>query len=370
MLKKRVVQPVSVEQLDIMRSVADPIADNIASGIFSSSDPKKLLADIAGIQFNYDIVSAERFPEYIVDYFNSTASFPDWLSERKILQSSVFFEQHGQSIMLCLMALSLPYCYAAGEDAEVLLLSQRIQNDTRKRLAETGQFVYDVMDKEAFKPSGRGIRSIQKVRLMHAVVRHQIKAYGKWDKTSLPINQESMAGTNLAFSLIILRGLNKLYIEVSADEEAAYLHRWNVIGYLMGVSEELLPEGIEESIVLEKLIRQRHFKESIAGKTLTKALTDVATDFFPDRKPDDLLFPLMHHLLGTEIADYIGIPKGNTKTKIVEILKFKNTLEGIFQIHSNTVTLKMKQQLMNETNNRKADFNAAETSVDTGVANE
>lgn len=357
MLKKRISPTLSNELLQSMRCHADPVADEVVDRIFSSENPSYLLKEISSVQFNDEVLS-DRLPEFIKTYFFKTSVLPEWASNRNIQLSAAFFEHNGQQIMLSLMLLALPYCYAAGEDTEILLRSQRIQKDTRKRLAETGQFVYDVMHKNAFKPSGRGIRSIQKVRLMHAVIRYHIQKHNQWSGTGLPINQESMAGTNLSFSLIILRGLRKLHVSVSNEDQKAYLHTWNVIGYLLGIDNALLPESIHDVVLLEQLIRQRHFKKTASGQILTKALIDVAVDFFPKQKPEEFLYPMMNYLLGDEVANYISIPEGKSSTSIIELLKLKNTVEGIFHIQSGKVIIKMQYELMKETANKKTDFHS------------
>jgi hypothetical protein len=51
--------------------------------------------------------------------------------------------------------LSLPYCYANAKGAKVLNLSQRIGNQTKKRLYETAQYLFDVTRSHAFGQRGK-----------------------------------------------------------------------------------------------------------------------------------------------------------------------------------------------------------------------
>ena len=112
--------------------------------------------------------------------------------------------------------LSLPYCYAAADGARVLDLSERIKNKPEHRLNETADFVWDVMAPNAFKPDGKGFTSILKVRLLHAAIRFYTGKSSKWNAADwgLPVNQEDMAGTNLSFSLLVVRGLRKFGLAV------------------------------------------------------------------------------------------------------------------------------------------------------------
>ncbi|MFN0049600.1 MAG: oxygenase MpaB family protein [Cytophagales bacterium] len=342
--------------LNEKRFVSDSFANKLAENIFTEANPQAILELVASISKNSDPIP-DQLPQYLNEYFSQTFDTADWITKRQLNLSSQLFAENAQHILMCLMMLSLPYCYAASVDAGVLLLSQRVKNDTRKRLSETGQFVFDVMADDAFEPTGSGIRSIQKVRLMHAVVRYHLKKNHQWDiSKGLPINQEAMAGTNLAFSLMILRGLQRLNITTSSDQEQAYLNRWNLIGHIMGITEDLLFEDIKQIIALEERIRRRHFKKSDAGVQLTQALLDTAKDFFPDKSPSDFLYPIMNHLLGRDVCDILAIPYSVNKTEIVALLKMKNAFEQVFNIQSGRVNMAMKSQIVSETGNKKADF--------------
>ncbi|NJO02593.1 MAG: DUF2236 domain-containing protein [Bacteroidia bacterium] len=117
-----------------------------------------------------------------------------------------FFQKYAPHLLAMLGYLSLPYCYAAANGAQVLQLSQRIRQDTKKRLLETSQFVLDVMEPGAFGPEGLGLVSALKVRLIHAAIRFHVLRSPKWDMAwGLPVNQEDMGGTNGAFSWISVR---------------------------------------------------------------------------------------------------------------------------------------------------------------------
>lgn len=340
------------------RFASDTKANELVIKIFNSDDPSKILSLIASIQRNSAPLPPD-LPDYLMNYFNEKIEIDQWISHRYLKISSDFFEQNGQHVFMCLMLLSLPYCYAAAVDAEVLIMSKRLKNDTEKRLIETAQFVIDVMSADAFEPLGRGIRSIQKVRLMHAVVRYHLKKKDIWDiSKGLPINQEAMAGTNLAFSLIILRGLQKLNISISADQEKAYMLRWNLIGSIMGIDHDLLFEDIKNSIWLEKRIRSRHFRKSIQGLELTHSLVETASKLYPDKPLNEFLYPIMSYLLGEEVAEILEIPFSRSNTELINLLKLKNTFDQAFAIKSGNISLATKNE-MNQKLGGTVDFKSS-----------
>jgi len=103
---------------------------------------------------------------------------------------------------------------------------------------------------------GKGRRTIQRVRLMHAAVRHLIRARneqtpGMWHPDlGTPINQEDLAGTLLAFSYVVADPICRLGVRVPAEDVDAYLHLWNVMGHLLGVRDELFVRDVADAAAL------------------------------------------------------------------------------------------------------------------------
>ncbi|MBS7565266.1 DUF2236 domain-containing protein [Mucilaginibacter sp. Bleaf8] len=253
----------SFDVLSAKRGVGDDLADRFIAHIFAGSQGKQSLQTLlSDLTFNHQLNS---LPADYADepLFASIQQLPVWADRKLIQEGTAFFARYASLIMNMLGLLSLPYCYAAADGARVLYLSERMRTDTARRLQETGDFVWNVMAPDAFEPDGKGLVTLLKVRLMHAAVRYYTLQSGKWDKTwGLPVNQDDMAGTNLSFSLIVIRGLRKLGIAISYQEQQAFMHIWNVIGYLSGIAPDLLPQNGKQAFDLEQVIRQRQFSAS------------------------------------------------------------------------------------------------------------
>lgn len=312
--------------LDKMRFTEDPLADLAVSALFNLKSGAKF-RDILNKEWKNSDTLPERMPKKLTQFFEESSALPKWADIKLMQQGSRLFEAYNGDIMGLLGSLSLPYCYAAADGARVLQMSERIRKDTQKRLAETGQFVLDVLRPNAFAPDGKGIRSIQKVRLIHAAVRFHIKKSGKWKKEwGLPINQEDMAGTNLAFSFIILRGLRKIGRVINPESALAYQHLWNVIGHMLGLNEALIPSNLKQAYQLTTAIEKRHFKASSAGQSLTKALLDSYTEQIPVNLPNGYLNTYMRYVLGDQVADLLNLPPANWTDSLVKLQTFSNTL--------------------------------------------
>ncbi|WP_448528150.1 oxygenase MpaB family protein [Raineya sp.] len=233
---------------------------------------------------------------------------PHWADTSKMQAGAKFFQKHQSIILHLLGVLSLPYCYAAKNGVQVLSFSGRLQNDTLQRLRETAIFTLKANSFSTEKIKDWQ-KEIAKIRLLHSFVRLFIWQSGKWQATwGEPINQEDMAGTNLSFSFIVLRGMRKLGIDFSEKEAENFLHLWNVVGYLMGVNEDLLPFSMREAYWLDKQIATTQFQESEEGKKLTQALIETFYKNLPSRFFADLAVAEMRFLLGKEVADMLAVP--------------------------------------------------------------
>ncbi|MCU0355663.1 MAG: DUF2236 domain-containing protein [Cytophagales bacterium] len=318
------------ELLQAMRQQADPVADDTVAALLQAGQRDDLHHWWHAAPRNTDPLPP-NLPNTLVQYLAATAQLPLWADQRRIRRGHRFFAAHARSILSVLGCLSLPYCYAAADGAQVLWLSQRIRQDTRRRLAETGQFLLDVMAPDAFAPTGRGIRSIQQVRLIHAVARYYSGRSPQWQAAwGVPVNQEDMAGTNLAFSYIVLTGLRKLGVQWDKTEAGDYLYTWNVIGAMLGLDERLLPADLQQAYWLDRRIAARHFRRSEAGVGLTAALLQSLYEINDSDTSRLFVNAYVRHLLGTEVADLLDVPAAPGGAALVPAFRTVNLLGNLF----------------------------------------
>jgi len=292
-----------------MRRVGDPVADHVVETLFERgqvSEVNRLLGSLVAA----DDVPPEALPDVANDYFVKTAVMPDWVNWDDVLEGQQVFSRFGPMAVLALNCASLPECYAAAQGAEVLLLSGRMSKDPGRRIIETAQFVIDVMAPGGLSPDGAGVRTIQKVRLMHAAVRFLVKKHGHWDDAwGTPINQEDQAGTLMAFSWIVLRSLKQIGVDFEPEEKRAYLHAWRVVGHFLGVDPAFSVDDPVDARALVDRIQSRHHRASPAGRELTKALIDQVGEWLPGRFMDGVVVAMMRHWLTPEVAEYLDVPK-------------------------------------------------------------
>ena len=315
--------------LDLKRLSGDPESDDFIRYVFSDTEKKQQLqqwmSSASGTKHLDQL--KDIFPGF--NFIDKAGDLPSWVEPRLMKAGAAFYAKHSQIIMSLLGLLSLPYCYTAANGAMVLHISELIRKQTTKRLYDTAVFVWEVMGPDAFGKDGNAYDEILKIRIMHAAVRFYTRQSGKWDDAwGLPINQEDMAGTNLSFSLIVIRGLRMLGYNVSQEDQAAYMHIWAVVGYLTGLNEDLIPENSKMAQQLDNNIKKRQFKMSTHGQELTASLIHHILSVNKSKATADDIMGLMRYLLGQEIADMLAINAPDLPRYKLTLIKTINLLKS------------------------------------------
>ncbi|MEU6863461.1 oxygenase MpaB family protein [Streptomyces sp. NPDC046876] len=191
----------------------------------------------------------------------------------------------------------------------MLHLSTRLTEGVFRRLMETAQFVVDVLETGGLGPAGRGIRSAQTIRLLHATMRYHLSRHDAWDTAwGVPVNQEDLAGTLMSFSVVIPKGLAKLGVELPAADRDAYFHLWRVVGHVLGIDERLNADRFEDAAALMDTILRRQQRPSEAGTRLTKGVLDFIRECLPGPMFAGVGPSLIRHLAGDHAADVVSVP--------------------------------------------------------------
>jgi hypothetical protein len=320
------------ELLNKKRQQGDQLADDAVEQLFKRGNVQAVNDLMRGLVSNDQLVPT-GLPVEIQKYLAATPLvLPAWADQAKIERGQKLFEALGLQISLCLFCASLPSAYAAAKGVKVLSRTAQLETNTRRRIMETGQFLINVLAVGSFEPQGKGFRTIQHVRLMHAAVRKMIEGRNKqqprlWDPNwGKPINQEDLAGTMLSFSYVPVESLPRLGVDVSTDDKEAYLHLWNVIAHLLGVDDDLRVEGIDDATALVETIRRRQFRASPEGREMAAALMELLDELTPGHDFDITIPPLIRHLAGDTIADMLAVPQSKFTDDLGRLTRISNWL--------------------------------------------
>lgn len=289
--------------LEALRKVMDKPADDAVASVFESHDMAHLTSILKEMARNDNFVSA-GLPKPMHDFvqleLNRKFSAEDI---RLFEQTHEIWKTRGMDFIFILFFRALPYTYMAEKPANVLRMTKLLETHAERRIFETAQFVFDVMDKNWWEPTHRGILTALKVRIMHSAMRHVIldsaKQGEKWnDEWGKPISQEDLIATNQVFSLEFFKGMSMLGIGLSADEQKAWFHTWKTIGKIMGVQNELICATVDEAWTLQHAVYAHLFKdETHSGIALAKALVETLKHF---HMPEKLILLLMKTMLADE----------------------------------------------------------------------
>lgn len=309
--------------LDQKRLLGDPLADEVMASIVNERGIAEAQILFDKLIRNVDM-PLDAFPPIIQQYLKQTNQLPDWTDWRKVELAHELFLDHGPKFLIFLYYKSLPTLYACANGAEVLVRTSRLTHQVEniqiftRRIAETGQFLMDVMTRGQLEAGAKGVRMIQKIRLIHASIRHFV-GQNEWDEERFgkPINQEDMAVTLMTFSISLADALGQFGIEESEEKLDAFLHTWTAIGAVLGVDTDLLPANLEEARLLLDTILERQATESEAGKLLTQALIAFAKETLPSEKLDIAPEALINFLAGPELSSKLSLNKLGCLTRFI-----------------------------------------------------
>ncbi len=302
----------SVHNLDAFRQIGDDKADHLVEHLMTSGQPSELYNFLKAESWQ-DVVDLQIKDQQFTKFIYTGNELPDWANLKKMNNASALFRSNGNEFLFMLGIVSLPYCYAAAKGAIALYHTEKIRKNTEKRLLDTTSFIIDIMRKEAFANEGHGFLVVKQVRLRHAVARYHLQNIEGIKKLNeMPVNQEDMAGTNLAFSYVALKAMPLIGVNIPTETQNDYLHFWGVIGFLLGLNSDLVALDLKSAFWLEKRIAHRQFRSSAEGLALTEKLVSHYKDQIPNKMTTLMIKPLMRRLLGDEIAKIIGL-EGNVK---------------------------------------------------------
>ncbi|MDX2054242.1 MAG: oxygenase MpaB family protein [Polyangiaceae bacterium] len=294
--------------------LADEVVARLAANLAQSGSVRTLLDSCVA----NDQVPDSELPTEVRAYFEKTELKLDELLESTLPGQHVF-EKFGPEILVILGCYALPASYAATKGVKVLAATGYLGSSPTRRLGETTQMVIDVLSPGGLGPNGKGVRTAQKVRLMHATIRHLLQKPDTdrqpWDvqKLGVPINQEDLAGTLMTFSYLVLDGLEKLGCRLTNAERQSYLATWMAVGRILGVKDALIPASFEEAKELTEIIQKRQTKEdpedqNVEGRNLMAALLGMYKNSIPGDAMDFFAAGMVRFFLPNDVANRLGVP--------------------------------------------------------------
>ena len=295
--------------VDDLRHAGDPSADAVIEELARTDQVRTVSDVLRSLTYNDQPVPAE-LPASIGRWLDEHCMLPDRVDRDRLERGSTVVVEHGPQVCVALATASLVYCYAGYPGVKVLTFSRRLGHDADRRVGETAQFVLAVVAPGSLDPCGRGIRKIQKVRLLHAAIRYLVMGSGRWDVAAdgVPICQEDLVGTLLSFSWIVVDALRKLGVRIDDQEAEDYHYRWRVVGQMLGIDPAAIPVDLTQAAALTREIARRNHRRSDEGILMTRALFALHANSLPAGF-EGAAPALTRYLLGDEVCELVALPR-------------------------------------------------------------
>lgn len=321
----------SREFLEGLRHEGDESADRAVSAFFAAVDGPESPLHALLVRSSGELDDAEA--PGVGPFARQLEPWPAWVDPRLVKRGQDLFGDWGMQLASGLFLASLPMSYACAKGAEPLVRTARMTKSPKRRILETGQMIIEAMSPGSLVPGGRGYSVVRRVRLMHAAVRHTltdpevIAAIGgasiaPWDDSwGIPINQEDLLGTLLAFSVVGIKSLAQVGVTLSESDAEAYVHTWNLVGYQLGIRNDLLPLNHADAAVVAERIFSIESEASEAGRELTATTILAMQDLINLRMLRGLPASGIRFFLGEDTADLLGVPAANWTRGVFTLMR-------------------------------------------------
>jgi ER-bound oxygenase mpaB/B'/Rubber oxygenase, catalytic domain len=234
----------SPDQLEPYRMVGDPPMDDLLQQMDHAGCPLKAGDDLFSPTNPYPPDIQMRLDAILQTH----STLPPWVDTAQLQRGQKVFLRYLPAASISLYYRSLVAGFsipkiAAVVQATAYLAPPSTPEQVAYRIVDTGALVSSCMrDLDLWLPGAEAWNLCWYVRVLHAKVRRSLlrrTGTRTWNTTEygIPINQEDMAATLLAFSLNTLKGIEFVSgVDISRAEQEDYIALWRYIGWLLGVS--------------------------------------------------------------------------------------------------------------------------------------
>ncbi|WAL66545.1 oxygenase MpaB family protein [Amycolatopsis cynarae] len=179
------------------------------------------------------------------------------------------------------------------------------------RAAKTFTFGYDLSELTAFEPTGQFLVTANKTRLVHAAVRHLLPQSSHWEAVTneqIPISNGDILVTFHSLGTFVHRKLLEWKVPMSAADEDAFLHMWQVAIHMLGVRDEFIPKTWADADAQSAQVLTPILAPTPEGKELAQDLLGLTAqiDLGVTR---GFLNEFVRYVLSDAIGDWLGLPR-------------------------------------------------------------
>ncbi|GAA0622539.1 oxygenase MpaB family protein [Kutzneria viridogrisea] len=249
-------------------------------------------------------------PADLAAYLQQVNQLPSW-ADRTKLRLAADFNRRKDTYLFMLYGLGSGIMSTViPREATAVYWSAGGAN-MKDRAAKTFTFGYDLSEVSAFEPTGQFVVTANKTRLVHAAVRHLLPRSPHWraaNEEQIPISNGDILVTFHSLGTFVHRKLLEWHVPMSAADEDAFLHMWQVAIHLLGVRDEFIPRTWAEADAQSAQVLTPILNPTPEGKELAKELLGLTAqvDLGVTR---GFLNEFVRYVLSNEIGDWLELPR-------------------------------------------------------------
>lgn len=290
--------------------MSDPLADAAVASLFASGiRPTKGIDPLTAVEAH-----ADTGDQACAAFVAATSVLPDWVNPALVERGRRVALSLAVPTGVVLLLGGLCEVHSVSSIASVLGATGRLQTRTWLRMLETGRFIRDVHTRDGLRPHGEGLRAVIRVRLVHAIIRRALGAGNPEHRSA--IDQRELAFTLCAHSHVVRRGLARLGVTMTANEQCAHQHLWRVVGHAMGIEPRLLAhDATAEAALYEQLRTELVGGDDAVSRTLVG--TTIKTIAARSHLPHAMVRAVARRLVGRQLAERLEIEPAAGATAVL-----------------------------------------------------
>lgn len=258
-------------------------------------------------------------PAELVTYLQTYNALPSWADTTKLAAAAQFNKR---------MSMYEFLLYGLGSGIMSTVIPREARNvyysaggaDMQSRAAKTFTYGYDLSAMDAFLPTGHFVVTSNKTRLTHAAVRHLLPQSPAWQAVTdnpVPISNGDILVTFHSLGTYVHRKLASWGIHMSAAEEAAYLHQWQVALHLLGVRDDFIPASWADADAQSAYVLTPILAATPEGINLADVLFGL-TSQIDLGVTEGFQHEFSRYVLSDQIGNWLQLPRDYVSRTLIE----------------------------------------------------
>ncbi|MGW5714906.1 oxygenase MpaB family protein [Amycolatopsis sp. NPDC003865] len=297
--------------------VWDDEADRLMAGVLDTGGVPAVNTALRPWVNNSDPLPT-GLPTDLAGYLQRVNRLPSWADPVKLRRAADFNRRKDTYLFLLYGLGSGIMSTVIPREAKSVYWSAGGAN-MQDRAAKTFTFGYDLSDLNAFQPSGQFVVTATKTRLVHAAVRHLLPQSPHWRAVAdeqIPISNGDILVTFHSLGTYVHRKLLEWRVPMSAADEEAFLHQWQVAIHLLGVRDEFIPKTWAEADAQSARVLTPLLSPTTEGRELAEDLLGLTAqiDLGVTR---GFLDEFVRYVLSDAVGDWLGLPRDYAAAALV-----------------------------------------------------